>query len=191
MGHDDMDTAHERFDSLFIAYEPDVRSYCARRLGRAVVDDAVNDTFAVAWRKIDLAPPDSVALPWLYAIAYRVIQHAWRSDGRESRRRQRVAAAAVAPPSDVGESYAETEQRRRVLEAAARLDEADQEILRLTLWEELTPTAAAAALEITPEAARQRARRARTRLAAEFNRLDGVDAGWTRPPVRAQEGSQS
>lgn len=188
---DATDTARARFDELFDAYESRIRDYCARRLDRGSVDDAVNDTFAVAWRKIDLAPDVRAALPWLYGIAYRVIQHNWRSNGRAARLRTRVAALADRPADSLDDGLIEDDDRRRVLDAAARLDDADREILRLTLWEELSSADAAAVLDVTPEAARQRASRARSRLAVEFRRLEtGRPSPWARP-ANQEEGTLS
>jgi RNA polymerase sigma-70 factor (ECF subfamily) len=39
----------------------------------------------LAWRKIDEMPLGDGALPWLYAVAYRVISHQWRSVRRYRR----------------------------------------------------------------------------------------------------------
>jgi RNA polymerase sigma-70 factor (ECF subfamily) len=50
--------------------------------------------------------------------------------------------------------------------ALLRLESRDQEILRLAAWEELTPSAIACVLGITPIAARSRLHRARNRLRA-------------------------
>lgn len=113
-----------------------IRKYCLRRLDHGSVDDAVNDTFAVAWGKIDLVPEGEAALPWLYGVAYRQIQHTWRMNGRAARLRTRVEAMFERPTDSLGHSLIEDDDRRRVVEAAARLDDVDQEILRLTLREE-------------------------------------------------------
>ena len=167
----DMDDPHRHFERLFRAHERDVRAYCARRLDSGSVDDAVADTFSVAWRKIEQLPPDASVLPWLYGVAYRVIQHEWRSNGRWARLRYRTILAVERPSDGVAEGLDEDEDRRMVVEAASHLPADDQEILRLTLWEELTPTQAGVVLGITADAAKQRARRARKRLAEEFRRL--------------------
>lgn len=187
-----MDTAHEDFDRLFGTFEGAVRAYCARRVDASSVDDAVNEAFTVAWRKIHLAPAGDTALPWLYAIAHRVVQHTWRSDGRRARLHDRVGSttvhAATAPTDD---HVVEADDRRRVLEAASSLDEGDQEILRLTLWEELPSTEAGAVLGISPEAARKRASRARRRLAEEFERIGRSADPWARPVDDDREETRS
>jgi RNA polymerase sigma-70 factor, ECF subfamily len=170
-GTHDMDDLHHHFERLFRAHERDVRAYCARRLDSAAVDDAVAETFSVAWRKIDQLPVDASALPWLYGVAYRVIQHEWRSNGRRARLFRRSISVYERPHRGAGEELDEGEDLRTVIEAASRLPDDDQEILRLTLWEEITPTDAGVVLGITADAAKQRARRARKRLAEEFHRL--------------------
>lgn len=185
--HHGMENAEARFDRFFAAFEAPLRSYCARRLDHGSVDDVVNECFAIAWRKIDVAPVGDAALPWLYGVAYREIQHAWRGAGRRARLNARVEAVAVRSGDSIDDGFIEEDDRRRVLDAAASLDEADQEILRLTLWEELPAADAAVALGVTAEAARQRASRARKRLAAEFHRLEERPSAWARPTENQRE----
>jgi RNA polymerase sigma-70 factor, ECF subfamily len=168
-----MDQTHDTFEGIFRAHGQRVRDYCARRVTPASVEDIVSETFAVAWRKLDQMPTGEGTLPWLYAVAYRMIQHEWRRTERQTRLHGRSPTSS--PPSDpTVDEYVEGEERHLVLVAAAALADDDQEILRLTLWEELAPTAAATVLGITPEAAKQRASRARRRLAAEFHRLSST-----------------
>ncbi len=57
------------------------------------------------------------------------------------------------------------EQDRVVLEAISKLRPADQEVLRLTLWEESSPTEIAVVLGISRTAVDQRYARAKRRLA--------------------------
>ncbi len=186
-----MDTAQAKFDRLFEAFEAPIRNYCSRRLDHGWVDDAVNDTFAVAWQKIDLAPEGGAALSWLYGVAYRQIQHTWRMNGRAARLRTRVEAMFERPVDSLDHGLIENADRRQVLEAAARLDDVDQEILRLTLWEELSAADAGAVIGVTAEAARQRASRARGRLAAEFRRLEDGPSLWARPTNESKENTPS
>ena len=55
----------------------------ARVNRRGLAEDAVAETFAVAWRRVDHLPEPDVALPWLLAIARRVLanQHRGRCVG--------------------------------------------------------------------------------------------------------------
>ena len=171
-----MDDPHQRFQRLFEAHESAIRAYCARRVEPGSVDDAVAETFSVVWRKIAQVPDQGSALPWLYGVAHRVVQHEWRGRGRRMRLRDRSVSAVEPRPLELVDQVHEREDRRLVLEAARRLSEADQEILRLTLWEEISPSAAAIVLGTTVDAAKQRASRARRRLAEEFRRLSECPA---------------
>jgi RNA polymerase sigma-70 factor (ECF subfamily) len=56
------------------------------------------------------------------------------------------------------------EEDREMLDALSRLKESDQEVLRLTAWEELTASEIAAVLNITISAAEKRIQRALQRL---------------------------
>lgn len=191
MMDDTMHTRHDEFDRLFLTFEPSVRAYCARRVEHGSIDDAVNDTFGVAWRKLDEVPAGEAALPWLYGVAYRVIQHLWRTNGRAARLRTRMEPLIERPAGSLDDGLVEHHDRRRVLEAAALLGEDDREILRLTLWEELSSAETAAALGITPAAARQRASRARRRLASAFRQLEEhPEPGRDQPSIWARPNAE-
>ena len=109
-------------------------------------------------------------LPWLYAVAYRVVSHQWRQSGRSRRLRERLPGwleSEVATPDVL---IVRSEEHRMVLAAASRLRAVDQEILRLTLWEELSHANVADVLGIEVSAVKQRAFRARRNLAREYQR---------------------
>jgi RNA polymerase sigma-70 factor (ECF subfamily) len=71
-----------------------------------------------------------------------------------------------------------------VHEALARLSPADQEVLRLTAWEELGVDEVAVALGCGSRAAAMRLHRARRRLRAEIDRMHITVAGGPAPPRR-------
>lgn len=75
-------------------------------------------------------------------------------------------------PQTPEEAAIDGDETWRVLEAAARLDRADAEILRLYAWERLGASQIAAVLEIKPNAVHQRLHRARRQLVREFDLLD-------------------
>jgi RNA polymerase sigma-70 factor (ECF subfamily) len=165
-----MEQSTDMFEFVFRTHEPRIRDYCARRVDPDSVEDVVSETFTVAWRKVDEMPGGDSTLPWLYGVARRLIQHEWRRTARRGRLDLRSPRLVPATDPTV-DDLVDRDERRRVLEAAARLAADDQEILRLTLWEELTPTDAAIVLGISVDAAKQRARRARRRLATAYHRL--------------------
>ena len=149
-----------------------IRDFCRRRLPKDLVDDAVAETFLTAWRRIDDVPTGDAALVWLYSVAYRVVGHQWRSSARQRRLEDKlriVDGQGVVPADD---SAVMADQRQLVLEAAARLNERDVEVLRLVAWEQLSLTAVAKVLDIAPNAVKQRLHRAKQHLAREYRRLE-------------------
>ena len=173
-----MDDRGERFEALFTIHYPAVLRYCARRVPEGHADDAASSAFAIAWRKLDDVPRDD-PLPWLLAVARRVVANQARAHRRRlalgERLRARLPPAAA--PADDGEA---------VRAALRRLRRADAEVLMLVHWEGLTAVQAAQVLGASPAAVRQRLHRARERLAAE---LDPPHARRSERAVPELEGS--
>lgn len=163
----------EKIERLYEAHGHAIADYCARRVEPERVDDAVADVFAVAWRKVSEVPDGDAALPWLYAVAYRVVFHHWRSAGRQRRLRVKVDGVLPGLPEDVSDVIVSREDHELVRRAASRLRPIDQEILRLLLWEEISQKEAAVVLGLSKNAVKQRALRARRNLAIEFRKLAG------------------
>ena len=156
----------EDFRRLWADYNRHVLAYALRRTGqRADAEDVVSATFAVAWRRFGDKPAAEFELPWLYAIAARVLANQRRSARRMLALRLRLRD--LPPParderSDLPEVVAALKQLRRD----------DQEILRLAAWEGLTGAELAVALDCTENAAAIRLHRARTRLAEQMAKED-------------------
>lgn len=162
-----------RFAEFYDRFHRHVYAYCRRRTHADAVEDAVADTFLIAWRKSDEIPFGDQALPWLYGVAYRVLTHHWRSAFRRGRLAERLSSlglTAINLPEDV---VILRQEARQLLAALAALKSTDQEILRLTAWEELSHAEIAVALDITVGAVRQRLYVAKKKLATEYNRLEG------------------
>jgi RNA polymerase sigma-70 factor (ECF subfamily) len=175
-----------RFAEVYRRFGRPIQAYCARRTPAHQVEDAVAETFLVAWRRLDQIPDGEAALPWLYGVAYRVVSRQWRSKARSRRLTERLRGLAgeVSLTPDV--LLVRSQEYRVVLTALSRLRPIDQEILRLTVWEELSHDAVAVVLGIEIGAVRQRAFRARHNLTAEYNRLDKE-----RQPPAARKGGGS
>ena len=73
-------TREDRFEELFREHYRAVRGYALRRAPGDLAQDAVSETFLVAWRRLDDVPAD--ALPWLYGVARRVLANQRRSIDR-------------------------------------------------------------------------------------------------------------
>jgi RNA polymerase sigma-70 factor (ECF subfamily) len=160
------------FGELYRRHYRPVRDFCRRRVASDLVDDAVAETFLVAWRRLDDVPPGDGALVWLYGVAYRVIGHLWRSAARRGRLEDRLRSVVRRPASAADESVLYGAEYRLVLEAVACLAPTDAEVLRLAAWEQLCVVDIAAVLGITPNAVNQRLHRARRNLARQYRRLE-------------------
>ena len=156
-----------RFDALFTAHQRHVLAYALRRTTTAAdAEDVTAEAFIIAWRKFDAIPADE-PLPWLYAVARRVLANHRRGLGRRERLAALLRVEDVATPLRAGEDL-----DGPVFAALASLSPADQELLRLVAWEELGNQQIAAVLGITPNAVAIRLHRARARFADALARND-------------------
>ncbi len=167
-----MGPVEEDFRRLWADHHRHVLAYALRRTEqRTDAEDVVSSTFAVAWRRFGDRPAAEFELPWLYAIAARVLANQRRSLRRLAALRSRlrdVPAPANAEPSHLPE----------VVVALKHLRRDDQEILRLAAWEGLTGAELAVALDCTENAAAIRLHRARKRLEEQLAKEEPV-AGQT------------
>ena len=134
------------------------------------------ETFLTVWRKIEQMPSGEETLPWLYAIAHRVVMHQWRSSFRRRRLNNRLASLGVVSIRTPEEYIVAGDESHRVMEATSRLRATDQEILRLSLWEELAHAEIAQVLGMRTEAVRKRFSRAVKNLTREFNKIESKQA---------------
>jgi len=149
-------SALARFDGLFRDHQRAVLAYAIRRTpSLADAEDAAAETFTIAWRRID-AVPTTEPLPWLYAVARRVLANHRRGTGRRERLAALLRVEDVPTPMRIGDA-----QDGPAFAALAALAPADQEVLRLVAWEELGNRQIAAVLGITPNAVAIRLHRAR------------------------------
>jgi RNA polymerase sigma-70 factor (ECF subfamily) len=155
----------ETFRGVFAQHYGAVYAYCARRIGRDDAADATSEVFTVAWRKIRRVPAEPEALPWLYGVARNVVANQRRSRNRRTRLDARAAALA-GPPT----GFEHPESLDAVL---ATLKDEDREVLMLVAWEGLGPTGLASTLGCSRNAATVRLHRARARLNAAWDDING------------------
>ena len=161
-----------RFEAMFRATYDRVFAYALRRTGSAEAEDVVAETYATAWRRFDVVPPDP--LPWLYGVARRTLANSRRSWRRRIQLTSRLASEYDQPSateSDPGERIEEASLMRTALRS---LNGSDREALMLVAWEGLDNGGAAAALGVSPQAFAVRLHRARRRLSDEIRRLSSV-----------------
>jgi RNA polymerase sigma-70 factor (ECF subfamily) len=152
----------EDFRRLWADHHRQVLAYALRRCDqRSDAEDVVSGTFTVAWRRFADAPAEELRLPWLYAIAARVLANQRRSARRLLALRLRLRELPEPP-------QAERSELPEVVAALRELRVEEQEVLRLAAWEGLTNAEIAFALGCSENAATIRLHRARKRLAEQL-----------------------
>ena len=168
-----------RFEDFYAAHRQPVAKYVRRRVGDVDSADIIAQVFSVAWRRFDVVPAPTEDRLWLFGVARRMVADYRRSTIRRSKLRQRLAgepSAAALPAS--------FELLQLQVEAAmASLRPAEQEILRLVVWEELSHAEASSRLGCSPNALEIRYRRARAHFRTAF--LDHVGAPVAELPATA------
>ncbi len=160
---EDEDVRRPRFERIFRDHHAAVLAYALRRADHARAQDAVSETFLIAWRRFDALPEDP--LPWLFGTARRVLANQRRAEGHQRSVADRVAAEPAAPAPDPAQALGEVGALRAAL---ARLAERDREALMLVAWEGLEPGAAARASGCARATFAVRLHRARRRLEHEL-----------------------
>lgn len=157
-----MNGAPDRFTTLYRRHHGVVYVYCARRTTPELARDATSETFLVAWRRLpDL--PAGRELPWLLRTASNVL----RDQARSSRRQDRVAGRLAGGPTSIARDHAgAVAEAADVLAVLRTLSEDDQELLRLSAWDDLDARTIAHILNTSTGAVRVRLHRARRRFAA-------------------------
>ncbi|MHB1930105.1 MAG: RNA polymerase sigma factor [Acidimicrobiales bacterium] len=150
------------FVELFWRHGRAVHAYLSRRAGRQEADDLLSEVWLRAFRARSTWSGPRV-LPWLYGIAHNVLRAHWRQRPQP-----------VVPPAPPDDPWAEIDagldasaQREILRRALAVLSENDREVLLLVVWEQLSPSEAAAVLGIPQGTARSRLHRALSILRVE------------------------
>lgn len=160
--------ARSRFEAVYQAHYGAVAAYVRRRTANpADAQDALAETFTIAWRRLPEVPEVDGALPWLYGVARRVLANQRRGNRRRDDLSVRMRGQHPVTVEMDAELIA-AEERRTVLAALARLREPDQEILRLAVWEELPHREIAEVVGCAEASVAVRLHRARTRLGREI-----------------------
>jgi RNA polymerase sigma-70 factor (ECF subfamily) len=180
-----------QFELIFGACYARVLGFAIRRSDdRATAEEAVSETFLVAWRRLDAVPDEP--LPWLLGVARKVIANQRRAAGRRTPDGPLVPLEAVADPAP-GAGIADlVADREAFAEAFAALSPADREVLALVNWDGLSPKEAATVLGCTPATFYLRLHRARRRLLKELEArghsfVERAAGPVTRPRAHATE----
>lgn len=163
----------EAFELLVRRYAPRIRRWIACHVhDPAEVEDLTQEVLLSAWRAGPRLRSDTVLPAWLKTIAV----NACRKRARRSLRKPAVPAGLTPDrtpshdPPDVAESL-------DVASALRQLPEREGRVLRLLYRDELSIRQAAAALDVSADAAKSLAARARRRFRSRFTTWFGRAAG--------------
>jgi RNA polymerase sigma-70 factor (ECF subfamily) len=160
-------------EEMVDAHAAAVRRYLYRRLTDVpdpaqTADDLTADVLVVAWRRRNEIPAGA-ELPWLYAVARRVLANF-------RRRPQEVLVADLGSLDAIDEADpAEiVTDDAMLVQAWTGLSARDREVLRLVAWEGLSGAALGAALGISEGGAAAALSRARSRLEESLAHVQGM-----------------
>ncbi len=159
----------DRFARLVRELSSPVGNYLARRLyplNRAELDDLIEETFTIIWRRLDDLPSDA-ELPWSIGVARNVLRNAKRAHARRLNYEGQVRPRGADPSA---EEHVLADEGIR--EALRRLSDADREILLLHAWDGLNAEALGRTLLISPNAAAVRLSRAQAKFKDHFNEVE-------------------
>ena len=167
----------ERFRALFADAYEDVLRFAQRRIHPSYAEDVVSEAFLVAWRRLDDAPSRHGDLrAWLFGITRNCLLNARCGQDRGGALAVRLADS-VTPQAFSGGLDPDLISRRIDLAASwRRLSVGEQEVLALTVFEDLTSPQAARVIGISPAAYRLRLMRARRELRRHLDLTDAASA---------------
>jgi RNA polymerase sigma factor (sigma-70 family) len=158
----------EAFGELFARHAQSVYAFCARRTGDLDhAEDLTSVVFLEAFRRRrKLKLSNTSALPWLLGVANNVVRNSDRSI-----RRYRSALGRIPDPpvhasaeDEAIERFGTQEALSRAREAISVLTCAEQDVVLLVLWSELSYADAATALGVPIGTVRSRLASARAKL---------------------------
>ena len=133
------------FRAVYRATYDDLLRFAQRRVHPSHAEDVAADVFLVAWRRLD-EMPEAVedARPWLFGVARGTMLNHRRGDRRRDALAVRLADATLAGGADAADDLAAS--RLDLAAGWARLTEAEQEAISLSVWEGLTSAQAGVVL---------------------------------------------
>ncbi len=156
-----------RFAELYESHLEAIVNYLERRASHTDAVDVAAQTFATAWRRLEDVPAGA-ELPWLYGVAGRTLANHRRGNVRRTALHDKLVSEweGSSEPTQLADTMLP------LRDALDSLSEEDRNILLLAGVEELKPAEIAVVLDVSPEVARNRLSRARTRLRAALPSTD-------------------
>ena len=165
------------------AHSAAIANYLRRRLyplSPADLDDLVEETFVVLWRRVEDVPSGESERPWVIGVARHVLHNAHRAHRRRQRHESKLRPLSGASSAE-DEAMADLAGR----EALDALGEADRDLLRLHFWDGIDVHGLAVVLGVSSNAAGTRLSRAKARFLEE---LSAVEARRTAGPPTDMHG---
>ena len=154
------------FDAVFATFNPRLFGFLARLTGRReIAEELLEETWLRFVRHADRLAPDTQIGAWLFTVARNLHVSYWRTRAFEAGAACSLTLWPARRPDTPFDLAARTEFEQRLEAALAALPVTLREAMLLVGVEGLQPSAAASICGITPEAMRQRIRRARVLLA--------------------------
>jgi RNA polymerase sigma-70 factor (ECF subfamily) len=187
MANTNQDRAREqRFGALFEDTFAPIASFVRRRMPEADVDDIVAEVFFTAWRHFDTIETldERGPLAWLYRTAANAVANSRRGTFRRQRLHDRLA---LLREGDANQPVPIFEPLDEFTNAFDSLSSADQEALRLTIWDGLGSAEAAAIIGCSRGAFQVRIHRARARLRRLLERDDVICEAEQLQPTKNEQ----
>lgn len=165
------------------AHSAAIANYLRRRLyplSTEDLDDLVEETLVVLWRRLDDVPTGDSERPWIIGVARHVLHNAHRSFRRRQRHEARLRPVAASSSAE-DEAIADLAGR----EALDAMGEADRDLLRLHFWDGIDVHGLAVVLGVSSNAAGTRLSRAKTRF---MEQLSAIEARRTVAPPSDMQG---
>jgi RNA polymerase sigma-70 factor, ECF subfamily len=150
------------FSELYRATRVDVLAYLVRRA--PTIDDAadaLSETYAAAWAKWDRLPEGDGARLWLFGAARIELL---RASQRARIHDTMINSLADEVRSALSDHFPAIALDARLAGAMSHLTVRDQEMLKLSAWEDLTPREIAIVMDLSTNVVRVRLHRARRQL---------------------------
>jgi RNA polymerase sigma-70 factor (ECF subfamily) len=153
------------FARIVASHHDDMRRLCVFvTRDMALADDAVQNAWSTAWRKLGTLRDPASLKPWLMRLAANEAKRLMKQRGRRSA----VEGIAARPAVTAGIDPATGIERLDVLAALERFEPEDRALIALRYVFGFDATAIAAASGSTPDAVRQRLKRLLDRLRLEL-----------------------
>lgn len=159
------------FRTLFDEHYGPLRSYALRRLpDSGDAEDVVIEVFTVVWRRRSDVPRGTTdQRMWMYGIARHTVANRRRSSQRAGRLQVKIGSLPY-PQLDMVEPE-DHFQASIAATAFSSLNETDQELIRLCVWEDLSHGEIGKVIDTPTPNVAVRLHRAKRKLRKEFARL--------------------